>query len=229
MSVTDWLSGVLGWLKGWQTGIGAILGFTIGTWINHRFNRRRDKWLRDQEERSIIVAIYGEIISIREDIGKLATAIARIETHGDKIFDEQFVKDHALPVPIIYPSLASKIGLVSSDLLIPITKFYSNLRRTNASLPLLVERIIERERLLAGGELKLRQERQAFHPIAVLRPAIATIDDIKPALARIEKLAGMPPVEDPLTGLARFVLVEAERQFEEVNEEHQTDGPPSAG
>jgi hypothetical protein len=65
---------------------------------------------------SVSIAIYGEIISIREDVGRLAMAIAHIEANGDGVIDDQFLKDNMLPEPIIYPSLASKIGLMSSDM-----------------------------------------------------------------------------------------------------------------
>lgn len=223
MALTWWLDQ----FKGWQAGIGALLGFTLGTWINYGFNRRRDKVLRREEILSVSIAVYGEIISIREDIGNFAMAVADIEANGDGIFDDQFLKDHPLPTPIIYPSLANKIGLVSSELLIPITGFYSNLTRINAALPLLIERVIERERLLSGGERKRRQERLTYHPAMVLRPAIATIDDVKPALRRIEKLGRMPPAEDPPISLARLVLADAEGRFEEQDEagagDHQPD------
>jgi hypothetical protein len=222
MSLTWWLDQ----LKGWQAGIGALLGFTLGTWVNHGFNRRRDKVLRREEMILVSIAVYGEIISIREDVGKLAMAIADIEANGDRIFDDQFLKDHPLPTPIIYPSLATRIGLVSSELLIPITGFYSNLTRINAALPLLIERIIERERLLPGGERKRREERRIYHPATVLRPAIATIDDVKPALRRIEKLGRMPPAEDPPISLARMVLEDAERRFEEQDEAGGVDLQP---
>ena len=217
MSFTWWLDQ----LKGWQTGIGAFLGFTVGTLANYWANRHRDKKLRHEEMISVAVAVYGEIISIREDICMLAMAVSDREANGDGIFDDQFLKDHPLPTPIIYPSLAAKIGLVCSELLITITRFYSNLTRINAALPLLVERIIERERLLPSGERKPRQERRVYHPVMVLRPTIAAIDDVKPALRRIEKLAKMPPAEAPPILLARMVLETAERRFKEDDEAHE--------
>jgi hypothetical protein len=59
------LSELLNLLREWQSGIGALLGFTLGAWINFSLNRRRDKAQRKEEMVSIAIAIYGEISSVR--------------------------------------------------------------------------------------------------------------------------------------------------------------------
>ena len=203
-------------LKGWQSGLAAIIGFgglIIGALYNFRLNRKRDENLRKQEMISVAVAIYGEMVLLREEVAQLARIVANTERGGSDPIDAQFLEDNRLPEPEIYSALAAKLGLLPPNLLMHITKFYNNLQRTRTSLPLLVERTIEREELVAGGTLKRRQERRVFHPATVLEPAIATVDDAKPALRLIEALAGIPLTQDPKMGLAREIVKDAQSSF----------------
>jgi membrane-bound ClpP family serine protease len=76
----DWLSH---WwyleLKGWQSGIAALLGFialVVGALINFSLNRRRDKALGRDEAQAVAAALYGEILSVRERLALLAKVLS---------------------------------------------------------------------------------------------------------------------------------------------------------
>jgi hypothetical protein len=94
---------------------------------NFDLNRRRDAALRQEEMLSIAIAIYSEILLFREGVARLARILANMENRGDDI-DAQFLEDHRLAEPTLYPALAAKLGLLPPDLLIIITQFYSNLQ-----------------------------------------------------------------------------------------------------
>jgi hypothetical protein len=70
-------------LKGWQGGIGSLLGFLaliVGALWNFRLNRRRDAALRAEEVVSVAAALYGEIVLLRIEAAGLARAVANVAT-----------------------------------------------------------------------------------------------------------------------------------------------------
>jgi hypothetical protein len=179
-------------LRNWQTGLGALAGSFLGflallgaALYNFKLTRRRDTELRRDEILSVETALYGEIIHLRKDAAGLALAVAHHEKRGQE-FDEQFVQDYQLRDPILYPALASKIGMLPAEVALSITKFYGNYELASRSLPELVK-----------GERAF-----TYAPTGVLRPAVSAVFDIEPVLRRIEELARLPEAERPKIGLA---------------------------
>jgi len=125
------MSGVYEELKGWQSAIGAGFGFValiIGALFNFWLNRRRDAKLRQEEMLSVATALYGEILLLREEMARLARTVANIEIHDEQI-SLQFVQDHKPREPILYPAMASKLGLLPVDLIIAITRSTRTMKR----------------------------------------------------------------------------------------------------
>jgi GNAT superfamily N-acetyltransferase len=180
-------------LRGWQTGIGSLIGFVAlisGALWNFRLNRRRDAALRREEMLSVAVALYGEILLLRGEAAKLAHIVAAREYQG-RGFDRQFVEERKLSEPILYPALAPKIGLLPPDLVIAITAFHKNFQEARESISFLVD---DDERKYGYGASW------------VLSPAVAAVNGIKPMLRVVEKLAKIPPVADPDLGMAEDIL-----------------------
>jgi hypothetical protein len=167
---------------------------------NFNYNRLRDEALRYGEMLSIAIAIYSEILSLRDEVAHIALIIAGVENSGDDV-DAQFLEDFKLSEPIIYPALAEKLGVLPPELLINIAKFYTDFQRANAGLPLLVTK----PRSVGRGMVKSPVPSR-FHVSTVLEPAIAAVFDVKPALNRIEVLAELSPAKDPDVGLACAIV-----------------------
>lgn len=172
-------------LKGWQAGLGAVLGFValmIGALWNFHLNRRRDARLREEEMRSVAVALYGEIVLLRQEIARLARAVANVHaaigTERDPIitFDHHFVEEHNLSEPMLYKALAPKLGLLPSDLVLDVTTFHKNIQETRAWLP----------RLISDPD-----RRHGYSVAYVLVPARDAVLRIVPALRKIERMAGI--------------------------------------
>jgi hypothetical protein len=183
--------------KQWQTGIAALLGFggLIGAALfNFWLNRRRDARLRREEMISVASALYGEILLLRDELAQLARAVANYEINGRALRDvDQF--SYAPSIPLLYPALAPKLGLLPSELLLGITKFYANV-----------------EGARRGLETYYRTQDDSPHYLSdvVLVDAVAGVDDVKPVLRTIEQLASIPEAKDPSTGDADGLL-EAQR------------------
>jgi hypothetical protein len=180
-------------LRGWQAGIGSLVGFIaliVGALWNFRLNRRRDAALRHEEMLSVAIALYGEILLLRNEVASLARLVAMREQQGRKI-DRAFVNERGLTEPIMYPALASKVGLLPPDLVLAITAFHRNFSEAKEHLPLLVD---DDTRSYSYGASW------------VLRPAVSAVNDITPMLRSVEGLAKIPPAADPDLGLAEVVL-----------------------
>lgn len=189
-------------LRGWQTGLGSLLGFialmSAALW-NFHLNRIRDSRLRADEVRSIAAALYGEIILLREEIASLARIVAKLESRAERArVDAHFIKSHPLPEPILYPALASKIGMLDSKLVLAVTEFYRNLQHVKTALPLLVEDV--------GRTYN-------FSSLVLLEPASRAVNNINPALRSIESLCKISTsVETPDLGMTEDI-VESELQL----------------
>ena len=67
-------------LKEWQAALGAVLGFLALIFAAQRhfsLNRRRDKELKNEEASSVMGAVYGEILVLRNEAARLARGVAR--------------------------------------------------------------------------------------------------------------------------------------------------------
>ena len=188
-------------LKGWQTGLGALLGFIaliVGALWNFHLNRKRDAALREEEKVSIAVAIYGEILLLRIEAAYLARSVANVHeaigtTPDPPIkFDHHFVDAHALSEPLIYRALAPQLGLLPPDLVFGITEFHKNLQETRAWLP----------RLIADPD-----RGYGYSVACVLVPARDAVRDVIPCLRKIERMAGIREgAEEPDLGEAEAAI-----------------------
>lgn len=168
-------------LKGWQSGIGSLLGLLaiiIGALYNFHLNRKRDNMLRLEEKLSVAAAVYGEILLLRNEIVKFANLVSkRYVGNGTgklRIFiDCNFLEANYFSEPFVYKALASKLGLLDAHLIVSIAEFYSKFDETKKSLPLLVER--------EGRDF-------SYSPLAVLLPARDAIVNITPALISMERM-----------------------------------------
>jgi hypothetical protein len=182
-------------LKGWQGGIGALLGFVAliaGALFNFHLNRKRDAALRAEDALSVAAALYGEIVLLRGEIAALARAVAAAEIKGTLKIDTHFVDARKISEPYLYHALAPKIGLLSPDLVIAITNFYKNVQEAKARLPLLIEN---------------SERGYGYFASSVLTPARDAVMDIVPAMRKIEHLASVAsPAEDPDLGLTEQAI-----------------------
>jgi hypothetical protein len=172
-------------LKGWQTGIGALLGFAAiiaGALYNARLNRERDARLRSDEMIAVASALYGEIVILRKAVARMANAVAhRYGEHGVRHikggpFDRHFIEQITLPPLRLYPALAAKVGMLPSQIALEIVRFYARLEEAQTWLPRLQE---DAER------------RFTYSVLYVLDPAIEAVMGVVPALTAIEDLAGI--------------------------------------
>jgi len=173
--------------KGWQTAIGSAFGFValiLGALFNFHLNRRRDAALRKDEVHSIAIALYSEILLLREKV----TALARIVAawHQDRGIYQQFLADHRPRAPILYPKLADKLG----RLLLAVTRFQADYRAARDGLALMVDK---------GRGFD-------YNVLRVLSPAENAVTAIRPPLREIEVMGGIKsPAADPDFGDAKDV------------------------
>jgi hypothetical protein len=189
-------------LKGWQAGLGALLGFlalmAAALW-NFHLNRRRDAALRAEEAVSVAAALYGEIVLLRHEAARLARAVANMENNPDRTIDRHFVAAQTLSEPILYKALAPKIGSLSTDLVLAITEFHKNFHQARTWLPLMIEN---------------NERGYSYSPLYVLIPCRDAVKNIVPALRKIETIASIPmPPEDPDLGLTEHVIEREELSF----------------
>lgn len=187
-------------LKAWQTGLGAVIGFVAlagAAWYNFRLNRERDRQLREGEARSVAAAIYGEIIPLCDELAKLARVVAHHHrSYGGLQEFPGFRSDvYRLNEPVVFLSLAEKIGILEPDVAVGVSRFYSNLDVATKSLGVLIS----------------TQINPKYSSTIFLRPAVAGVEDVQPALRKMEQMLGLSHTEEPDTGYARAIMeVEAQ-------------------
>jgi hypothetical protein len=199
-------------IKGWQSGIGSLLGFValmVGALWNFRLNRRRDAALRAEEVTSVAAALYGEIVLLQMEVAAVARAVAQVSvsmgTERDPIikFDTHFIAAHVISEAILYKALANKLGLLPAELIIAITAFHKNIQQVRTALPLLID---DRTRGYTYG---------AGH---VLVPARDAAFDIVPTLRMIEQMANIPKRATPIDLGQAEGIIEMEREIHEIHE-----------
>ena len=186
----DW-SQVYVELKGWQSGIGAIIGFgglVGGALFNAHLNRKRDERLRDDEAKAVASALYGEIALQRRSIARMANAVAhRYVNHGvgkhrgDEPFDRHLLEQIALPALRLYPALAAKIGLLPAQLALEVVRFYARAEEAQTWL----------HRLPSDPDRPF-----TYSVNYVLDPALEAVTGVLPALRLMEGIAGIPTEEE---------------------------------
>jgi hypothetical protein len=172
-------------LKGWQSGIGTLVGFVtliLGALFNARLNRERDARLRSDEMIAVASALYGEVVVLRKAVARMANAVAqRYEQHGvgyikGEPFDRHFIEGITPPSLRLYPALASKVGMLPSEIALEVVRFYARVEEAQTWLP----------RLQRDAERGF-----TYSVLYVLDPAIEAVTGVLPALSAIEDLAGI--------------------------------------
>lgn len=166
-----------------------LLALMLAALFNFRLNRRRDDQIRAEEARSVAAALYGEILLLRRELASVGnlTASAYMAEGTDESrtlkFDAHFLERCQLSEPTLYKALASKIGLLSADLVIAITEFHARFEEVRKWMPQLVD---EKDRGFG------------YSVLYVLIPARDAIEQISPALRNIEDIADIAtPANDP--------------------------------
>lgn len=176
-------------LHNWQQLLGSFLGLIailVGALFNAHLNRMRDDRLRAEEANSVLAALYGEIILLRNAIGCLASLVSDVEiNNSQKIYqDARFVKIHALSEPILYKQLAPKLGLIEPSIIIAIAEFYCNYedaRHNFSHLP---------EPVMYMNDMKLM-----YNGSVVLTPCCKAIKNFEETLRKIEKKLSFKPAD----------------------------------
>ena len=133
MTLVDCSCALYDELKGWQAALGAALGAVLGIVAlilaaqrHFRLNRRRDKELKDEEAQSVMAALYGEILILRNEVARLANGVAivsrnrGVEANAVIQLNQHFVDSHTVSEPLLYKMLASKLGLLNVDTMMAI-------------------------------------------------------------------------------------------------------------
>lgn len=169
-------------LKGWQTVIGAILGFGALTWgalYNYHLGRRRDDAVREKEATSVALGLYSEINLISKELAKLANSVGRwymrTGVSGGSL-PAHYSGSFVLPDATLFKALAAKVGMLSPDVLMPITRFYGYYSEVLIHFPKILED--DQRGISYGAEW-------------VLSPAISAIDEVQTALREIERIGGI--------------------------------------
>jgi hypothetical protein len=176
--------------------------------VGFRFNLRRDKYLRQEEVRSIATALYAEILMLRTYAAKMANHVAaRYEDHGlgrrrGEPFDIHFFEMVPMPAAPIYAGLSSQIGKLPANLLLGIVQFHSHYEDARYWLP----RLEEKE----GRGF-------SYGVLYVLEPALRAVEGIQQTLEGIEALARIsPPAAVPELKRAKSVASWEEEQWAEI-------------
>jgi hypothetical protein len=169
-------------LKGWQPLLGAALGFFALTWgalYNYRLNRKRDDAIREKETLSVALGLYGEISLISRELASLANSVGawylRTGVYGHDL-PAHYSASFVFPEPILYKALAAKVGMLSPEVLVPVTKFYGYYSEAIGHFPKILE---DNGRGISYGVEW------------VLTPAISAIEDVQSALREIERIGGI--------------------------------------
>lgn len=188
--------------KGWQTAIGAVLGFgglMTAALFNSRLNRKRDERLRNEEIVSITSALYAEIVLQRRSLARMANSVGhRYKAHGlghhrGPAYDAHFIADVMPPPQRLYPALAGKVGMLPSVLAIEVVRFFSRLEDAQTWL----------------SRLPDDDDRGYSYGVNfVLDPALDAIIGVSAALRIMEDMAGipeqegLPPIKEALSAQA---------------------------
>ena len=91
----------------------------------------------------------------------------------------------------MYPALSHKLALLPQEIVLPITRFHADFQQTKRNLPFLVYN---------------KKRGYTYSPALVLKSAVNAIEEITPALRKIEKLANLEEAEELDLGDAKDVI-----------------------
>ena len=145
-----------------------------------------------------MAALYGEILVLRNEAARLARGVAQARTDQGMQrnpvikLNQHFVDSHTLSEPLLYKALASKLGLLSADIVVAITRFHNNFETARSWLPLLVDD-------------KTRGYQHSV--LTVLVPARGAVREITPTLRQMERVLSIPvPASDPDMGMTDPII-----------------------
>lgn len=185
-------SSLIGSFAGSIFSIGALI---LGALFNFKLNRNRDALLRAEEADAVAAALYGEIILMRMELAQTANIVAKTEMSKGS-FDKHFLELIHLQEPLLYKTLADKLGLLDPKLILAITEFHMNVELVRAWLPHLVE----------SEDRKFN-----YTPLSVLEPAIKGIEEIKPTIDAVAVKMRIEPPIDTFDLSAVYGVIENER------------------
>ena len=210
LTLADFFCALYDELKGWQAALGAALGFLALIFAAQRhfsLNRRRDKELKMEQALSVMAALYGEILILRNEVARLARGVAivsqnrGVQPNAGIQPNQHFVDSHTLSEPLLYKTLASKLGLLSVDTMMAIIKFYNNVETARSWLPLLVD---DKTRVYQHSVL------------TVLLPARDAVGEIIPTLRHMESVLSIAePASDPEMGMTDTIIEMEEALFDD--------------
>jgi len=168
-------------------------------------NRWRDSLQRSDEMRSVAAVLYGEVLLLRDELGLTARIVARLRVDGADI-SRRIAEDYMPTEPVIYPAVASRIGLLPPQWVLAITAFHQRYETVRRYLPLIVE--TEIDSYIRSGQVVPLPERTRlpYGVTAVLAPAQEAVHEIKPTLRAIEDLLGVVRAADPDLGYTDGVI-----------------------
>lgn len=194
------------YFKDWQSLISSIIAFiAILLGANHKFklDRKRDDQLRADEARSVLAALYGEIISLRQQAGKLAEFLGKTEiNYTKKYFDTDHLRRYfSLTEPFLYKQLASKIGLIDPNIIIEIADFY---------------RIYEeaRRELFKLGDVSLID---CSEDRFIMYRCCEAVEIVEPTLRKIEAILVINSASEVDIESAKWVKEIDETMYDEIN------------
>ena len=166
-----------------------LVAATFGALLNSYLGRKRDDRLRELEAKSVAAALYGEVLSIRNNIADTANMVgiayfqSGLRAKPDWKFDERLVERVSFEDPKLYYALAPKIGLLPPQVILQLAEFHASYQAVRQWFPRLIER---KERGFTYGVNYL------------LKPAKRAVLDVRPALEYIERwLEIKTPAGDP--------------------------------
>ncbi len=188
-------------LRNWQTVIGAVLGFlalVFAALYNFHLNRKHEKLKIEELRKSTLAAIYGEIISVSEELAVMAKVVSQHDVNGtDDNINDQFVRDYELPDCTVFSKLVDQLGILPNKFVIPIIEFYSNYNKAKSSLSLI------------SSDRTLR-----YSTLAVLKPSVSAIKGISSTLREIENLLEIEIVDEPDLGNSETIIHIREMDYE---------------
>jgi hypothetical protein len=139
----------------------------------------RDDAIREKESLSVALGLYSEINLISKELANLANSVGawylRTGVYGDGL-PAHYSASFVLPEPTLFKALAAKVGMLSPEVLVPITRFYGYYGEAIGHFPKILE----------------NNERGISYGVEwVLTPAISAIEEVQPALREIERISGI--------------------------------------
>jgi hypothetical protein len=181
---------IISWLEGLQGGapqfLGALtgsflglLGLLLGALYNAHLNRKRDDRLRNEERRSVAVALRAELASVRDGLLSNAEMLEKDEP------TDFFVPDIADLVRL-WPELKSKFGLLNEETIRAIMTAFLLIEEYAGKLVMMRGHVHDS---LPSGRVIIEMPKDRTMPVAKLnRVTAAEIDN---AVKRLDAELGL--------------------------------------